>query len=249
MLYELPPDYFCGVRLNSNIGVITLKNTGLFSFPVAALSMALLLPGLTYAQSTVDSQPSQDSANQSDEVAAQQAEQMVPARAYLRNKLDAKHAQPGAQFAATLSESVHLKNGPELPRGTELAGTVTTNDKQADGTSRLALTITQARLKNGETIPVKATIVGVWGPESETAQGLSVVPGEEETNDWTAKILKIDELGATPGADMHSEIAGQSSGVFVANKKNGNVKIDAGSELALAIEAQSNGTQSGASGN
>ncbi len=27
-----------------------MKNTGLFSFPVAALSVALLLPGLTYAQ-------------------------------------------------------------------------------------------------------------------------------------------------------------------------------------------------------
>jgi hypothetical protein len=225
-----------------------MKNTGLFSFPAAALSMALLLPGLIYAQDTVNSQPSQDSASQSDGIAAQEAAQMVPARAYLRDKFDARKAQPGAQFTASLSESVQLKNGPKLPRGTELVGTVTSNDKQADGTSKLALTIAQAHMKNGETIPVKATIVGVWGPEDETAQGYNVSPGEEEANDWTGKTLTIDEIGAVSGVDLHSKIGGDNSGVFVA-KKNKNVKLSAGSELALAIAPQGNGQQSAASGN
>jgi hypothetical protein len=227
-----------------------LKNTGLISFPVAALSLALLLPGLTYAQSTVNSQSADDSANQSDAVAAQQAAQMVPVRAYLKNKLDAKHAQPGTTFTATLSESVQLKNGPQLTRGTQLAGTVTTNDKQADGTSRLALNITEAHLKNGETIPVKATIVGVWGPEEETAQGYNVAPGEQEANDWTRPFLTIDEVNATSGADLHSAIASQNSGVLVTRKKNSDVKLAAGSELALAIAKQDNVQQPAAeSGN
>ena len=222
-----------------------MKNTGLISFPVAALSIALLLPGLTYAQSTVNSQSAQDSVNQSDDLAAQQAERMVPARAYLNNKLDAKHAEPGTPFIASLSEGVQLKNGPKLPRGTQLAGNVTTNDIQANGTSRLALNITQAHLKNGETIPVKATIVGVWGPESETAQGYVVAPGEEEANEWTDKLLTIDEIDATTGADLHSEIAGANSGVLVAKKKHSDVKLAAGSELALAIAEQDNGQQTG----
>jgi len=46
-----------------------MKNTGLLSFPVAALSVALLLPGLTYAQN-VNAEPSQDSANQSNQLGA-----------------------------------------------------------------------------------------------------------------------------------------------------------------------------------
>jgi hypothetical protein len=226
-----------------------LKNTGLVSFPVAALSLALLLPGLTYAQSTVNSQSAEDSTDQSDVIAAQQAAQMVPVRAYLKNKLDTKHAQPGTTFTATLSESVRLKNGPELIRGTQLAGTVTTNDTQADGTRRLALNIAEAHLKNGETIPVKATIVGVWGPEDETAQGYNLAPGEQEANDWTEKVLTIDEFNATRGSDLHSEIASQNSGVFVTKKKNGNVKLAYGSELALAIAKQDNVQQPAESGN
>jgi len=221
-----------------------LKNTGLISFPVAALSIALLLPRLTYAQSTVNSQSAQDSVSQSDDLAAQQAARMVPARAYLINKLDSKHAQPGASFIASLSESVQLENGPKLPRGTQLAGTVATNNVQADGTSRFALNITQAHLKNGETIPVKATIVGVWGPQSQTAQGYAVAPGEEEANEWTEKILTVDEINATSGADLHSEIADANSGVLVA-KKHSVVKLAAGSELALAIAEQDNGQQTG----
>jgi len=224
-----------------------MKKTSLISFPVAALSMALLLPGLTYAQDTVNSQSSQDPMSQSNGMAAQEAAQMVPARAYLKNKFDARKAQPGAQFTAKLSESVQVKNGPKLPRGTELIGTVASNDKQTDGTSKLALTISEADMKNGEKVPVKATIVGVWGPEDETAQGYNVTPGEEEENDWNAKVLTIDEINAVSGVDLHSVIGGDNSGVFVA-KKNKNVKLSAGSELALAI-APLGQEQSAASGN
>lgn len=220
-----------------------MKNTGLISFPVAALSMALLLPGLTYAQSA-NSEPSQDSANQSSQLGADQAVQMVPARGYLTRRLDAKDAQPGAQFIVNLSEAVQLKNGPKLPRGTELVGTIATDDMHSNGDSKLALRITQAHLKDGTTIPVKATIVGVWGPESETAEGYNVTPGEEEPNDWTQRVLSIEELGAESGVDMHSNIAADDSGVFVAKKKD-NVKISAGSEFALAIAAHGNDQQSG----
>jgi hypothetical protein len=194
----------------------------------------------------MNSQSAQEPASQSDAIAAQ----MVPARAYLKNKLDAKHAQPGTTFTANLSESVQLKNGPKLPRGTQLTGAVTANDTQTDGTSRLALTIAEAHLKNGETIPVKATIVGVWGPEDETAQGYNVAPGEQEANDWTESFLTIDEVNATPGTDLHSEIASQNSGVFVTKKKNSDVKLAAGSELAVAIAKQDNVQQPAAeSGN
>ena len=216
-----------------------MKSTGLFSFPIAVLSAALLLSGLANAQSTMDSE---DAANQSDQLATQQAAQMVAARAYLTHKLDARDAKPGAQFTAILSQAVQLKSGTKLPRGTELVGTIATDDMQVNGNSTLALRITQAHLKDGTTIPLKATIVGVWGPENENAQGYNVAPGEEEANDWNQNVLTVEQINAVSGVDLHSKVAADNSGVFVAKKKD-DVKISAGSELALAIAEQGNGQQ------
>lgn len=221
-----------------------MRNKIVTSFPVAALSIALLVPAISYGQSASNSQSSQDSENQS--AAQQEAAQMVPARSYLRHTLDAKNSKPGTQFTTTLSQDVHLKNGFDLPRGTKLIGTVATDDMQMQGASKLALRITSAQLKDGKNIPVKATIVGVYAPESENMQGYNVAPGDEQANDWTNSMLKVDQLNAMSGVDLHSRIAGQNSGVFVAKKKD-NVKISAGSEFALAIAEQGQQT-TGANG-
>jgi hypothetical protein len=174
----------------------------------------------------------------------QEAQEMVPAQAYLRHKIDAKDCKAGSQFTATLAKDVQLKNGPKLDRGTELIGTVATDTMHKDNT-RLALRITQARTKDGKSIPLKATVVGIYAPESETAQGFDVAPGQEAANDWTPKILKVDQLNAVKGVDLHSTIDGRDSAVFVSNKKE-DVKISAGSELALAIAE--NGKQINQSG-
>jgi hypothetical protein len=205
----------------------------------AAALMALALPSMAYAQSK-SSMGSQDptttnSANgSSTQAAKQEATDMVPARAYLVRKLDAKNDKPGSQFVAKLSDTVHLKNGTELPHGTELLGSVATDELHMQGNSKLALRITEARLKDGKTIPVKATIVGVWGPEGETANGYYAAPGEAEPNNWTSSTLIVDQLNALPGVELHSRIAGNNSGVFVTKKKD-DVKLSGGSELALAI--------------
>ena len=206
-----------------------------FSLAVAASSLMLALPIFTYGQSN-DSMSSQKSIETSSATQAGKAEaaEMVPARAYLVRKLDAKDDKPGSKFEAKLAETVHLKDGTELPRGTELLGTVATDEMQMKGNSKLALRISEAQLKDGKTIPVKATIVGIWGPQSETTNGYYVAPGEEEANPWTNKILTVDQLNAMPGVELHSRITGNNSGVFVTRKKD-DVKLSGGSELALAI--------------
>ena len=206
------------------------------SLSVAPLSLALYLSGSTYAQSNMNPESSQDNG-----AAQAQASEMVPAQAYLLHKINARNAKVGGHFDAILSESVHLKNGPVLPKGTELIGSVVTDDMQVAGTSKLALRITAARLNNGETIPVKATIVGVFSPQNETAQGIEIAPGEEEANPWSENVLTIDQPNAVSGVDMHSTVDGPNSAEFVSSKKN-NVKIAAQSELALAIAGQSEGT-------
>lgn len=222
-----------------------MKTIERISLSVAALSMALFLPG-AYAQSSKQSDNSLNSAKWTNQKAHQQASEMVPAQAYLLHKLDAKDMKPGTQFTAKLSNTVHLKNGPELPKGTELIGKVSTDDLQLKGTSKLALCINEARLKDGKTVPVKATIVGVYAPETETQQGYDVAPGEQQANDWNQNMLRIDQIDAISGVDLHSRVVGTNSGVFVTNKKS-DVKISAGSEFALAIAGQ-NGPQMRTSG-
>jgi hypothetical protein len=212
---------------------------------VAALSLALFLPELTHAQTNSNMQEQQNTTKQSWNANSQnsnhpsiraekqEAQEMAPAQAYLRHKLDAKDTKPGSRFTATLAKDVQLKNGPKLDRGTELIGTVGTDVMHKDNT-RLTLRITQARMKDGKVIPIKATVVGIYAPESETVQGYNVAPGQEENNSWTAKTLKVDQLDAVKGVDLHSTIDSRNSAVFVSNKKE-DVKLSAGTELALAV--------------
>jgi hypothetical protein len=125
-----------------------------------------------------------------------------------------------------------------LPRGTTLLGQVTTNDMQQQGRSKLALRFDQARLKNGTTVPIRATIVGFYpanAGEFDGPDNLDAVP-----NDWSAKTLQLDQLGVARGVDLHSKISSQNSGVFVSTKKD-DVKLREGSQIQFAIAPANNG--------
>ena len=87
---------------------------------------------------------------------------MKPASAILVDSLDSVKDQSGRTVSAKLQGKVSLTDGTELPRGTMLLGKVTTDDMQQQGTSKLALRFDQARLKNGTTVPIRATIVGFY---------------------------------------------------------------------------------------
>jgi hypothetical protein len=195
-------------------------------FTLAAVSLALLSPGFAHASNSTD-------ANAAGERA--EAMQMVPARAAVINRLDANKLKPGEQFKVQLADTVHLKDGTELHRGTMLYGVIST-DNLHPGNSKLALNFTKAELKDGKAVPIKATIVGVAGPGSDM-NGYDVARGDQEPNEWNTATLRIDEINALSGVDLHSRINGNNSGVFVTNKKD-DVKLSAGSELMLAIAAQ-----------
>lgn len=233
--------------VSQTLGEFEMKYMGHISWSIAALSSAIFLPHCAYAQGNMQTPSSQNVSDQSSQSAKDEAVRMVPAQAYLLGKLDAKDMKPGTQFTARLADNVQLKNGPELPKGTDLIGKVSTDDTQLKGTSKLALRITEAQLKDGKRVPIKATIVGVYAPETETAAGFAVAPGQEQANHWTDKVLRVDQVNAVRGADLHSRVAGNNSGVFVSTKRD-NVKISAGSELALAIAEQNGGEQTSRGG-
>ncbi len=158
------------------------------------------------------------------------------AQALFTSTLDAKTLQPGANFTVKLGRKVHLTNGKELPSGTVLHGTVVSDDLNVAGDKKLALRFTTADVKGGQTIPIRATILGLQA-ESEL--------GTADPNELALGTVGVDRIGVVDGVDLHSRFSSDSSGVFVASGKN-DVKLKVGSAVDLAIAADMGGSSSGA---
>lgn len=117
-----------------------------------------------------------------------------------------------------------------------LVGTIATDQMRAGGTSTLALRFTEALMKTGKMVPIRADIMGVAGPVADAPD--PNYPNEALTP-WDGKNTQIDETGALSGFDLHSSIGSQNSGVFVSKKKD-DMKLSAGSQISLAIAAAQN---------
>jgi nitrogen fixation protein len=207
--------------------MVEMKHLAGMSLSIAAC-LVMLGPNLAHAKADQDAMASG--------AGTREAMQMVPAQVNLVKTLNAKNLHAGQDFQTKLDGSVQLKNGPELPRGTVLVGTVVADKMNGDGqNSTLELRFTQADLKGGKVVPIKATIVGVYPPA-----GGSMYGGAAQTpNYWTDKTLQVDQIGAIAGVDLHSKIAATNSGLFVSKKKD-NMRFGEGSEFALAIAARNN---------
>jgi len=176
----------------------------------------------------------QDSASANESKGAREATQMVRARAELLRPVDAKKDQAGAPVEAKLTKRVKLTDGTELPSGTVLRGQVAADDMQAEGTSKLALRFDEARLKNGVSVKVKATIVGFNSPARDSYEN---AVAEEELpipNTWNDGTLELNQKNVSGGVDLHSRIASHNSGVFVSTGKD-DIVLHKGSEIQFAI--------------
>ena len=209
-----------------------MKREAAISLSIAVLAAAFFLPKEVRALNNEGSSVAQNTAFTAGQ---DEAMRMVPASATLDRSLDARKAKQGQQIKATLEDKVQLKNGPELPRGTELIGTVATDEMHTNGASRLALRFTQANLKDGKVVPIKATIVSVYDANGSA---------RFDPNIWTPKTLQVDQEHALSGVDLHSKIADGNSGVFVSASKD-DVKLPIGYGIALAIAARPADRQSG----
>ena len=191
---------------------------------LTAVVSALSIPALAQNVSGLGSQSIQASA---DSAGASEAAQMVSALATLPHTLDADKDHLDSTFEVELSHKVTLSNGTVLPSHTVLNGRVTRDDMQTAGKSEFALRFDQAQLRDGKTVPIKATIVNITRPSSGAE-------GYDASSDWTSQTLAVEQLNALSGVDLHSEIASNNSVVFVSTKKH-DVKVPAGTELKLAI--------------
>ncbi len=219
--------------------------------PHQALAFAtavLVLPLFAYAQNASNRSSQSTQGSQTPIAEHHEAAEMNPARAVLVHTLDADKDHDGSSVQAKLDQKVTLDNGTKLPRGTMLLGKVAKDDMQEQGLVKLAVRFDQARLKDGSTVPVRATIVGLYGPDSGAADST----GDEQTgaqvpNDWSAKTVQLDQENVVSGVDLHSKISSQNSGVFVSTKKD-DIKLRAGSEIQFAIGPASNGQNSTSTG-
>ena len=175
--------------------------------------------------------------NATSSAAMQQAMEMVPAQASLAQSIDASKVKQGDLIKATLSDRVQLKNGPELPSGTELIGQVTVDQMQNDGTYRLALVFTNAQLKNGTAVPIKATIMRVYPPVGYHPVGDALYYAYANTHYWTDRTVQVDQPDALKGVALQSRIAGDNSGAFVSKQKD-EIRLSTDTLLDLAIAAQ-----------
>ncbi len=187
------------------------------AFALVAVISALSMPALAQGTSGPGSQ---------DSIGASEAAQMVAATATLRHTLDSDKNQLDSTIQAELYGKITLSNGTILPAHTVLIGKISRDDKNA-GTSEFALRFDQAQLKDGKTVPIKATIVGIRRPSSDSDDYAT-------SNDWTSQTLTVQQLNVVSGVDLHSEIASNDSAVFVSTKRH-DVKVPAGSDLKLAI--------------
>ena len=201
---------------------------------LAVATAVLVLPVFAYSQ-TSTGRDSQSTSGFTEHVTGhREAMRMVPVRAELMRPLDAKKDQSGSAVQAKLRQKVTLSDGTELPDGTILVGEVTTDDMQQQVMSKLALRFYEARLENGTVIPIKATIVGWFGPVPVGSRAYPVEAGDQAPNSWTDGSLQIDQISVVAGVDLHSKISSQNSGVFVSTKKD-DVKLKEGSEIQFAI--------------
>ena len=112
--------------------------------------------------------------------------EMIPVKAQLDKALSSKKAKQGEVVTAKLEETVNIPNEVALPRNTVLLGHVdAVQASQHKSNSQVTVTFDQARLKNGQTLPIKATVMAIAAPPSmsneEAAAGGAAPPGAADS--------------------------------------------------------------------
>ncbi len=217
-----------------------MKSHTILALFAAALTSAVLSSPAAHAGSLDSSTTTGNTAKMA--TAKREAAQMVPAVAVLMQTIDARKAHSGELFRARLTQTVELKSGAALPKGTELVGKIVKDAMKPDGTSTLALRFTAADMKQGTSVPIVATIVGVappeYGDESSSSDD-SLMPSA-----WTQAELMVEQIGALPGFDLHSSIASPDSATFTSKKKS-EVKLADRTQFSLAIAGRSKSSRNG----
>ena len=105
----------------------------------------------------------QSAANQA--APAHRTLQLVEVKAELSSGLDAKKAKEGQPVTAKLQDDVQVPDAQALPKNTVLEGHVDqVQASENKGDSSVVVTFDKAKLKDGQELPIKATVVAMHQP-------------------------------------------------------------------------------------
>jgi len=170
--------------------------------------------------------------------------QLVSVNANLTTRLDSKSAKPGERVTAKLTSSVKAADSMDLPKGTVLIGRVAHVQTSTDHRpSKISVVFDQARLNDGHTIAIKATLLGAypatsWSSFNYTGIGGPYVATQSRFIPYDQKIDQ--EPGTLSHVAMRSAVQSPVSGVFTS--KDRNVDLHRGTQLQFAI-APATGTK------
>jgi hypothetical protein len=175
--------------------------------------------------------------------------------ATLSQTVDARKAKPGDAVAATLTEDVRANGRLLLLRGTMLVGRVTeaqartrrTDSGDAQSDSRLGIEFETAVLRDGQEVPINATIQAVAAAGEPAASGGSRGAGSEDATargslaSGTRGVFGIAgvQIVTVAAADGHAPLLVSSTG---------NVALKSGTQLLLVARGEGSAEGSTASG-
>lgn len=152
---------------------------------------------------------------------------LIAGNTELVNALSTKSATMDQTVVVKLTDPVRTPAGVVLPRGTELLGrvdAVKASDKK--GPSALTLTFTQARLKDGKTLAIKATLVRFAPAGDMDEPPTSVAPDSSFAQ----------EADGSSGIALHSAVDDKSSGTLTDNRRN--ISFVPGTHFRVALDVE-----------
>lgn len=164
---------------------------------------------------------------------------LVSADANLITRLDTKDLKQGERVTARLTSSVKTADAMDLPKGTVLIGKVEhVQTSMNKGPAKLSLVFDEARLRDGHTIPIKATLLGAYPGPSVGSYNYTGVGGPYIglQSHFIPDDQRVDqEPGTLSHIAMHSAVQSPVSGVFTS--KDRNIDLRRGTQFQLAIAA------------
>lgn len=198
---------------------------------------AMLVAACSYAVAqTAPPTSTQDAGASAQRQMSTQNLKLVSANARLTHDLNAKDASQGQVVKARLTSDVKTANGMKLDKGTVLTGKVAQVQGSSDnGPSRLSVVFNEARLKDGKTIPVKATLLGAYPSSAGSyypGSGMTMMMGTEP-HSIPADQKILQEPGTLSHIAMRSAVQSDVSGTFTSTDRDVNLKR--GTRLQIAI--------------
>ena len=209
-------------------------------------AMLIATCGYAGAQNAQSPQNAQPESSQAMQQTMPENLQLVSAAAQLTHKIDTKTARQGQTVKAKLTSNVKTAEGMKLDKGTMLLGKVEQVQRSTDnGPSQLSIVFDEARLKDGKTIPVKATLLGAYPSNTgdyyaESGTNGALMPGEPQR---ISDQQKIDQMpGMLSHVGMHSAVQSNVSATFISKDRDIDLKQGTRLQVAIAPLPASNGT-------